>query len=232
MTWQNLYTDAPRNYVAVDCVIFGYENYELKLLLHPRPLEPDKGKWSLMGGFCGLQESLEEAAERVLEINTGLTEIFLDQVQAFSQPDRDSGGRVISVVFYALIPLFQQDIKKVNDKGARWFPVSDLPPLVFDHSQMVEDAMKKLQMRASYHLVGRELLPEQFTLMYLRRLYEAIFQRELDPGNFRKKVLSLKVLERLNKKNTTESKKGAYLYKFTSEAETGSERILKMDISV
>ena len=228
----DLYRGSPKQYVAVDCVIFGYEDYELKLLLHPRPLEPDKGGWSLMGGFCGDEESLEEAAERVLEKNTGLTDIFLDQVQAFSRPDRDPGGRVISVVFYALIPLFQQDVEKVRRKGAKWFPVSDLPDMIFDHSEMVENAMKKLQMRAGYHLVGRELLTEQFTLNQLRRLYEAIFQRELDPGNFRKKVLSLKVLERLNKKNTTESKKGAYLYRFVSEPEASSERILKVNISL
>ncbi|MDG5798954.1 NUDIX domain-containing protein [Marinilabiliaceae bacterium ANBcel2] len=232
MSSQKYYVDAPKNYVAVDCVIFGYEDYELKLLLHPRPVEPEKGKWALMGGFCGVDESLEQAAERVLEINTGLADIFLDQVHAFSLPQRDSGGRVISMVFYALIPLFQQDVERVNAKGAKWFPISNFPSLVFDHSQMVENALKKLQMRASYHLVGRELLPDQFTLMQLRRLYEAIFQQELDPGNFRKKVLSLKVLERLNKKNTTESKKGAYLYKFIPKAAAGTERILNMGITI
>lgn len=232
MPFTDIYNGSPKNYVSVDCVIFGYEDYELKLLLFQREIEPEKGGWSLLGGFCSEDESLEQAAARVLEKTTGLTDIFMDQVQAFSSVNRDPGGRVISIVFYALIPIFQQNKEKVNKKGAKWFPVSNLPELIFDHSEMVDNAMKKLQMRAGYHLVGKELLTEQFTLMQLRRLYEAIFQKELDPGNFRKKVLSINVLERLNKKNTTESKKGAYLYRFGSEPESSNERILKVNISL
>ena len=230
---QDLYKGSPQQYVAVDCVIFGYEDYQLKLLLMPRPLEPSIGGWSLMGGFCDDYESLETAATRVLEKNTGLTDIYLEQVQAFSDVDRDPGGRVISMVYYALIPLFQQDIEKVHKRGARWFPVNELPELIFDHQDMVDLALKKLQMRASYQLVGKELLPEEFTITQLRRLYEAIFQRQLDPGNFRKKVMSINTLERLDKKDTTESKKGAYLYRFREEPEIpNSDRILKVNFNL
>ncbi|MGM0377919.1 MAG: NUDIX hydrolase [Bacteroidota bacterium] len=233
MVKTDLYKGSPKQYVAVDCVIFGYEDYQLKLLLMPRPLEPSIGGWSLMGGFCEDDESLETAATRVLAKNTGLTNIYLEQVQAFSDVDRDPGGRVISMVYYALIPLFQQDIDKVHKRGAHWFPVNELPELIFDHQQMVDLALKKLQMRATYQLVGKELLPEHFTITQLRKLYEAIFQRDIDPGNFRKKVLSLNALERLDKKDSTESKKGAYLYKFREEPEMGnSDRILKVNFNL
>ncbi|MFW6042847.1 MAG: NUDIX hydrolase [Marinilabiliaceae bacterium] len=233
MVKTDLYKGSPKQYVAVDCVIFGYEDSQLKLLLMPRPLEPSMGKWSLMGGFCYDEESLEAAATRVLEINTGLTDIYLEQVQAFSDVERDPGGRVISMVYYALIPLFQQDIEKVQKRGAQWFPVNELPELIFDHKDMVDLALKKLQMRASYQLVGKELLPGHFTIPQLRKLYEAIFQRQLDPGNFRKKVLSLNTLERLDKKDPTESKKGAYLYKFREEPETpNSDRVLKVNFNL
>jgi 8-oxo-dGTP diphosphatase len=233
MILNDLYKDRPQQYVAVDCVVFGYEDYQLKLLLQPRPIEPVKGCWSLMGGFCNDDESLENAATRVLEKNTGLTDIYFEQVHAFSDVDRDSGGRVVSVAFYALIPIYQQDLEKVHKKGAQWYPIDELPELIFDHKEMVERSLKKLQIRASFQLVGKELLPEQFTFMLLRRLYETIFRSELDPGNFRKKVLSLKALERLDKKERTESKKGAYLYRFRPNPEDHNiDRILKINANL
>jgi 8-oxo-dGTP diphosphatase len=197
--FKDIYKGNPKHYVAVDCVIFGYEEDKLKLLLHPRPLEPSKGGWSLMGGFCN---------------------------------EDDPGFRVISVAFYALIPLYQQDGGKARARRAKWFSLEHRPALIFDHENMVQLAMKKLQMRASYQLVGKELLSEMFTLTQLRRLYEAIFQRYLDPGNFRKKVLSLKALDRLNEKDTTESKKGAYLYQFKDNPTVNNDRIFKVDFSI
>jgi 8-oxo-dGTP diphosphatase len=230
--FKDIYKGNPKHYVAVDCVIFGYEEDKLKLLLHPRPLEPSKGGWSLMGGFCNEDESLELAAKRVLKKTTGLENIFLEQVQAFSEIERDPGFRVISVAFYALIPLYQQDGGKARARRAKWFSLEHRPALIFDHENMVQLAMKKLQMRASYQLVGKELLSEMFTLTQLRRLYEAIFQRYLDPGNFRKKVLSLKALDRLNEKDTTESKKGAYLYQFKDNPTVNNDRIFKVDFSI
>ena len=223
-----LYKQYPKHYVAVDCSIFGYEDGELKLLLYPRSFEPSQGKWSLMGGFVQENESMDEAARRVLLQTTGLKDIFLEQAAAFSNPNRDPGARVISMTFVALIRIDIHDKDLVRESGAHWWPVTKLPPLIFDHEEMVANALSLLQQKASLDLIGKELLPEMFTLMQLRNLYEAIFQKNFDPGNFRKKVLSIGILERLNLKNTNESTKGAFYYRFRP-VETGvrSERIVK-----
>lgn len=223
-----LYKQYSKHYVAVDCSIFGYENGELKLLLYPRGFEPSLGKWSLMGGFVQENESMEEAARRVLLQTTGLKDIFLEQGKAFSKPDRDPGARVISMTFVALIRIDIHDKDLVRESGAHWWPVTKLPALIFDHEEIVANGLELLQQKASIDLIGRELLPEMFTLMQLRNLYEAIFQKSFDPGNFRKKVLSVGILERLNLKNTKESKKGAFYYQF-KPGDTGlrSERIVK-----
>ena len=223
-----LYKQYPKQYVAVDCSIFGYEDGELKLLLYPRGFEPSYGKWSLMGGFVQENESMEEAARRVLLQTTGLKDIFLEQGKAFSKPDRDPGARVISMTFVALIRIDIHDKDLVRESGAHWWPVTKLPALIFDHEEIVANGLKLLQQEASIDLIGKELLPEMFTLIQLRSLYEAIFQKTFDPGNFRKKVLSVGILERLNLKNTRESKKGAFYYQFKS-GDTGlrSERIVK-----
>ena len=223
-----LYRQYPKHYVAVDCSIFGYEDGELKLLLYPRGFEPSIGKWSLMGGFVQESESMEEAARRVLLQTTGLKDIYLEQGRAFSKPDRDPGARVISMTFVALIRIDIHDKDLVRESGAHWWPVTKLPALIFDHEEIVANGLKLLQQEASIDLIGKELLPEMFTLIQLRNLYEAIFQKTFDPGNFRKKVLSVGILERLNLKNTKESKKGAFYYQFKS-GDTGlhSERIVK-----
>lgn len=223
-----MYKQHPKHYLAVDCSIFGYEEGELKLLLYPRGFEPSLGKWSLMGGFVQENESIEEAAGRVLMQTTGLKDIFLEQASAFSKPDRDPGARVISMTFVALIRIDIHDKELVRENGAHWWPITKLPSLIFDHEAIVGNALALLQQKASIDLIGKELLPEMFTLMQLRNLYEAIFQKTFDPGNFRKKVLSIGILERLNLKNTNESKKGAYYYQF-KKYETGlrGERIVK-----
>jgi len=223
-----MYKQHPQHYIAVDCSIFGYEDGELKLLLYPRGFEPAIGKWSLMGGFVQENESMEEAARRVLLQTTGLKDIFLEQASAFSKPDRDPGARVISMTYVALIRIDIHDKDLVRENGAHWWPITKLPKLIFDHEEIVANALALLQQKASIDLIGKELLPEMFTLMQLRNLYEAIFQKIFDPGNFRKKVLSTGVLEKLSLKNTTESKKGAFYYQFkNSESGTRSERIVK-----
>jgi len=224
-----IYKQHPKHYIAVDCSIFGYEEGELKLLLYPRGFEPSLGKWSLMGGFVQENESMEEAARRVLLQTTGLKDIFLEQGSAFSKPDRDPGARVISMTFVALIRIDIHDKDLVRESGAHWWPVTKLPALVFDHEEIVANALSLLQQKASIDLIGNELLPEMFTLMQLRNLYDAIFQKSFDPGNFRKKVLSEGILNRLNIKNTNESKKGAFYYQFkTGETGSKSERIIKL----
>jgi len=208
----NIYREHDIHYVAVDCVIFGYEKDELKVLLYPRGFEPSLGKWSLLGGFVKKQETLGDAARRVLYKTTGLQNIYQEQVHAFSRIDRDPAGRVISVAYFALIRINQQDTDLVREHGAQWWPVSRLPELIFDHKEMIENALEQLQKKAAGELVGPELLGDVFTLTNLKKLYEAIFQREIDAGNFRKKIISLGILHNTGKKDKTESKKGAFLY--------------------
>ena len=208
------YGEHPRHYVAVDCVILGYNNGELKLLLYPRSFEPSKGNWSLPGGFVQDQESSDEAAARILKKTTGLDDIYMEQVAAFAAPDREQAARVISLAYYALVRLDKYDENLLKEHGATWYPLTEIPELIFDHTEMVEKALLKLQFKAGYQLIGSELLPEMFTLTQLRRLYEAIFQRELDPGNFRKKILSLEILRKSSKKDSSESKKGAFFYTY------------------
>lgn len=212
-----LYGEHPKHYVAVDCVIFGYMDGELKLLLYPRSFEPAKGNWSLLGGFIQENESSDQAAARILKRTTGLDQIYMEQVAAFSAPARELAARVISIAYYALIRLDKHDEEIVHQYGADWFSLGKKPALIFDHDEMVGMALSKLQQKAGYQLIGPELLPEYFTLTQLRRLYEAIFRRSLDPGNFRKKVLSLDILKRSNRKDSTESKKGAFYYCFRQE---------------
>ncbi|HAH24133.1 MAG TPA: DNA mismatch repair protein MutT [Prolixibacteraceae bacterium] len=223
-----LYKLHARYHVAVDCVILGYQDEEIKLLLYPRSFEPYKGKWSLLGGFVQENESGEEAAARILKQTTGLEQIYLEQVAAFSDPKRDPEARVISLAYYALIRIDLHDEERVKENGAYWIPIRKLPNLIFDHQAMFEKALVKLQQKAGYSLCGSELLPEMFTLIQLRKLYEAIFQREFDPGNFRKKILSLGVLEKLSVKDASESRKGAFYYRAKSNiGEIDIDRIVK-----
>jgi 8-oxo-dGTP diphosphatase len=218
----------PKHLVAVDCIIFGYEYDELKILLSQRRFQPAQGEWSLMGGWVKENETVEKAAERVLYQITGLKDIYLEQVHVFSRPDRDPGGRVISVFFFAMIRTDKHDKDLVREHGAVWWTFSEKPDLIFDHNQMVEYAHEKLKLKAGYSLIGENLLPEKFTILQLRNLYEAIFQRKFDPGNFRKKILSLKVLEKLKDKDTSASKKGAFYYRFKKHPEELiHERIVK-----
>jgi ADP-ribose pyrophosphatase YjhB (NUDIX family) len=214
---KDIYSVHTKHFLAVDCVIFGYENDELKVLLYPRSFEPEAGKWSLLGGFVESYETLGDAARRVLFNTTGLQHIYQEQVHSFSKPDRDPAGRVISVAYYALIRIKQQDTELLKDHGARWWPVSKLPKLIFDHKEMVEYSLIALQKKAGSELVGRELLGERFTLTNLKKLYEAIFQRQFDSGNFRKKILSIGVLQNTGVKDMTDSKKGSYLYQYLDE---------------
>ncbi len=227
------YSQQQGHLVSVDCIIFGYEAGTLKLLLFNRKLDPDKGKPSLVGGWVFNNESVEDAATRVLKGITGLDNIFMEQVQVYSKPDRDPGGRVISIAFYALINLCAQNYTLVEQYGAYWVPVQQMPNLIFDHNIMVTNALDKLRQKASYHLVGRDLLPTEFTITQLRQLYNSIYMRQFDPGNFRKKILSLKALERLDKKDTSESKKGAYYYKYINNPNYQiNERIVNLIIEI
>ena len=208
------YEQNPKMYVATDCIIFGFDSGSLKLLLFKRRVSPLQGEWSLIGSFVKLDEDVSAAAKRVLEEITGLSNVFMEELKVYGAADRDPGYRCVSVAQYALISLNEHDRELVEQHGAAWHDVSDLPDLVLDHGQMVKDALKALKLKARYQPLGIELLPEKFTIPQLQSVYEAIFQTELDTRNFRKKVFSHNVLVKLDEKDKTSSRRGAFLYKF------------------
>lgn len=203
--------------VAVDCIIFGFDNEELKLLLIKRNFEPEKGKWSLMGGFLQPDENTDQAANRVLEKLTGLQEVYMEQVNVFSEPNRDPVERIISDAYYALINIENHNTELSKQHSAHWFSLSEAPSLIFDHNEMVKSAMSRLRYKASTQPIGFELLPEKFTMRQLQKLYEAIQGQELDKRNFAKKINQLDVLNKLDEKDMNSSKRGSYLFTFDKE---------------
>ncbi|HPY67606.1 MAG TPA: NUDIX domain-containing protein [Bacteroidales bacterium] len=211
-----LYSKHSKHLVAVDCIIFGYDLIEkdIKLLLVRRNFEPAKGKWSLAGGFVKPDESLDEAACRVLCNLTGLQDIYMKQLYSYGDPERDPGARVISVAYYALIKIKDIDKELAVSSEAHWQSLHKVPKLIFDHSSMVERALKDLAVQARIKPVGFELLPSKFTLVQLLDLYSAIYRKQIDKRNFRKKILSMDILEKLDEKEKETSKKGAYYYRF------------------
>jgi ADP-ribose pyrophosphatase YjhB (NUDIX family) len=214
-----LYSKYKKHLVAVDSIIFGYDilEKEIKLLLIKRSFDPAKGKWSLAGGFVEPGESLDVAACRVLRNLTGLKNIFMKQLYCYGDPERDPGARVISVAYWALIKIKDIDRKVTDRNGAHWQSINQLPKLIFDHQSMVERALRELKLQIRIKPVGFELLPEKFTLVQMLDLYEAIYQRKIDKRNFRKKILSMDILEKLEEKEKQTSKKGAFYYRFIKE---------------
>ncbi len=213
----NSYSSEDKVLLSVDCIIFGFDNEGLKILLIKRDFEPERGKWSLMGGFLKKEESLNDAATRVLNHYTGLQNIYMEQLYAFSEVDRDPVDRTISVAYYALINIENHNTELIKNFHAEWFNISNMPKLIFDHDEMVSHAMRRLRYRTSTKPVGFELLPEKFTMRQLLELYEAILDKELDKRNFISKINSLDILVKLNEKDMQSSRKGSYLYMFDKE---------------
>jgi ADP-ribose pyrophosphatase YjhB (NUDIX family) len=203
-----------KHFVALDCIIFGFDGNDLKLLLVKRGFAPEKGKWSLMGGFLKAEESLDEGASSILNQLTGLTEVYMEQLYAYGEVNRDPVARTLSVAYYALMRVDDYDELQARAHEAQWFPVAELPHLIFDHNEMVQRALARLKKKTRNQPVGFELLPEKFTIPQLRRLYEAIHQQMIDPRNFSKKLHTMKLLTKLDEKDKSSSKKGAYLYQF------------------
>jgi ADP-ribose pyrophosphatase YjhB (NUDIX family) len=208
------YDSKDQFYVAVDCIIFGFHEGELKLLLIKRNFNPCKGELSLMGGFLNKGESIDHAAERVLEELTGLENVFMDQIGIFGDIDRDPGERVLSAAYYALINVDDYQKNHNNKHNATWVQMNELPKLIFDHDIMVKKALKTLKRKVAVEPIGFNLLPEYFTLPQFQTLYEAILGEPLDKRNFRKKVLSMGVLEKTERKDKNNSKRGAFYYRF------------------
>jgi ADP-ribose pyrophosphatase YjhB (NUDIX family) len=203
--------------VAVDCIIFGFDESKLKLLIIKRDFEPEKNKWSLMGGFLQKKESLDEAAQRILKKLTGLSDVFLEQLYTYGEVGRDALERVISVAYYALIKADDLTSEIAEKHNAKWFDIEEVPDLIFDHKIMVEKALRRLQRKSKSQPIGIELLPEKFTIPQIQTLYEAINQKEFDKRNFRKKILSMGAFQKLDEKEKESSKKGAFLYRFDKE---------------
>jgi ADP-ribose pyrophosphatase YjhB (NUDIX family) len=208
------YGKSDRLLVAVDCIIFGFDGKHLKALLIKRDFEPEKGKWSLMGGFVNENESVDEAAARVLERLTGLTDIYMEQFFCFGDVNRDTAGRVVSIAFFALINIAEYNDQLQDDHEAHWFPLNKIPPLIFDHKEMVRKAKARLKQKVANHPIGFQLLPQKFTLQQLQYLYEAIYESPLDKRNFTRKILALGILKKLNEKEKESSRKGAFFYVF------------------
>lgn len=205
----------PRPALTVDAVVFGLDEEDLKVLLIRRALEPFRGKWALPGGFVRVEESLEDAVRRELQEETGITQLFLEQLYTFGAVDRDPRERVVTVAYYALVKLSAHHIKAATDaRDAAWFAISEASGLAFDHDRILGLALERLKGKVRYQPIGFELLPPQFTLSQLQRLYETILETPLDKRNFRKKVLSMNFLVALDEVQKDVAHRAARLYRF------------------
>ncbi|AFY38104.1 NUDIX hydrolase [[Leptolyngbya] sp. PCC 7376] len=211
--------DYPKPSVTVDCVVFGLDaEHDLKIMLIQRGVEPYKGEWALPGGFVRLEESLEEAALRELKEETGVEEIFLEQLYTFGKPGRDPRDRVITVAYYALINLADYPINAQTDADdAAWYSLENLPSLAFDHDKIVTIAKQRLQGKLRYEPIGFELLPKKFTLTQLQKLYEQVLGTQLDKRNFRRKILKMDLLIKLDEMQTGVAHRAARLYSFDEQ---------------
>ncbi len=201
--------------LTVDCVVFALDEDELKILLIQRALEPYAGSWALPGGFVHVGESPEDAARRELMEETGVKDIFLEQLYTFGEADRDPREHVVTVAHYALVNLVDHKVQAATDASkAAWFALEDIPALAFDHDRILSTALERLRGKVRYQPIGFELLPHKFALRQLQNLYEQVLDRKLDKRNFRKKILSMDILKELDEIETDVSHRAARLYSF------------------
>ena len=205
-------------FVSVDCIIFGFDEGELRVLIGRRQMDPGRGEWSLYGGFVRHDESIDEAANRVLAELTGLNKLFMRQVGAFGNVDRDPGERVISIAYYVLINVKDYDDELRRQHGVEWVNIDNVPTMYSDHNKMIIKARKMMQEKVSREPVGFRLLPPLFTLTQLQHLYEAINGEEMDKRNFRKRIKEMDFIEKTELIDKTSSKRGAFLYRFNKHA--------------
>jgi len=211
------YSKQTRLLMAVDCIIFGFDGESLKILLIKRGFQPEKGNWSLMGGFVQKNESLDQASNRILKQLTGLEGVYLEQLHTFADPQRDPIERTVSVAYFALIDIHKYEQQISDDYHAEWFQLKRLPKLIFDQQDMVEMAKKRIRYKAALHPILFELLPGKFTLPQLQNLYESVFNTTIDKRNFSKRVLATGLLIKLSDKDKTGSKRGAYYYQLNMQ---------------
>lgn len=206
----------PHPSVTTDCVIFGFSEGKLNVLLIERGLEPYKGKWAFPGGFIKMDESAEEGARRELREETGLETAYMKQFHTFSAPERDPRERVITIAYYALVKI--SEVKGGDDAAqARWFPIEEVPTLAFDHDHILRVAMSELRKQIHFEPIGFELLPEKFTLTQLKNLYEEILSVQFDRRNFYHKMMKLGILTQLDETIPLPNKKEAQLLRFNAE---------------
>ncbi len=205
----------PRAALTVDCVVFGFDDEDLKVLLIQRKSPPFAQCWALPGGFVEIDESLDDAARRELGEETGVRNIYLEQLCAVGELDRDPRERVITIAYYALIKLSHHKIQAATDaQDVHWFPISKLPKLAFDHASIFQMAIDRLKQKVRHQPIGFELLPNKFKLSQLQHLYEAILERTIDKRNFRRKILAMGILEELSEVEEGVPHRAAKLYRF------------------
>ena len=208
------YSEHSKVWLSVDCIIFGFDDSKLKVLIGKRQMDPGRGEWSLYGGFVSSDESVDEAASRTLYELTGLRNVFMRQVGAFGKVDRDPGERVVSIAYYALINVKDYEDELLQEHGLQWVNYDDIPKLYSDHNEMVQKARKMMRQKLAHEPVGFRLLPNLFTLTQLQKLYEAVNGSELDKRNFRKRIKEMDYIEKTELIDKSSSKRGAYLYRF------------------
>ena len=200
---------------TTDCVVFGLDEDDLKVLLIQRDIPPFEGEWALPGGFIRVGESVDDCARRELEEETGLKRVFLEQLYTFGNPNRDPREHVITIAYYALVNLIEHPPKADTDaRNAAWFSLDEVPRLAFDHKKILDVALDRLRGKLRYQPIGFELLPKKFTLTELQNLYETILQQEFDKRNFRKKVQKLGILEETDEIQQDVAHRAARLYRF------------------
>lgn len=208
------YSHLPRFHVGVDCIIFAVCDDRLKVLLVRRDFEPEKGKWSLIGGFVNDGESVDSAAKRVLSELTGLDDVFIRQLGAFGEVNRDPGARVVSVAYFALLKLDEIDRRMIDSHHAQWVDIDEIPPLGFDHSDMIGKALDMMRRKILSGSLAFNLLPELFTLTQLQNLVEVVTAKKLDKRNFRKRITDNPDILQTEFIDKESSKRGARLYRF------------------
>lgn len=211
---KKIYRGVPTYYVAVDCIIFAFNGDKIQVLLQHRNIEPHVGELTLLGGFVEEEESLDDAANRVLKERTGMNNVFLEQVETFGAIDRDPGGRVFSTAYYALLNKAEHNESLIEKYNCKWVDIDNLPILYFDHKKMLHKALNTIQDKISYTPIALNLLPKRFTLTQLQMVYEGLLGKELDKRNFRKRLNDMPYFEKTGEIDKTTSKRGASVYQF------------------
>ncbi|MBO7601443.1 MAG: NUDIX hydrolase [Bacteroidaceae bacterium] len=211
---QQYYNENSRFLLVTDCVVFCFKDNQLQVLLVKKDSEPSKGEWCLPSAFVNENESVDNTVRRALAAKTGLEDIFIEQVRCFGDLNRDPYARIISIMYYALINIQHYDEKLNKRNDAKWFPVKELPVLIYDQNEMVEVAIKRMRYRTMEKPVGLRMLPSLFTISQLHKLVEAIEDKLRDKRNFRKVVEEAYYIEKTEKIDKSSSKRGAALYRF------------------